>query len=216
MKTVSLIAIVMLTMVWCSGCNESQVKWGKGDPPQAYQDIFGNGPGARLNFVQNKMIDQQIGIIVGIDEKQPDGTMKRTRGLVGRITALELLNAEQHKKIGVTQIRSIERITALEDRVSTGMDAFAESLGGKWVKAEEPKPYIYEDPIPQKSNDANNIFITTPLGWSSTVCTKHGRLDSWGGTVTFQGSDKRYCYRCVWEITTMYLDKHIGVDPNTP
>jgi len=69
--------------------------------------------------------------------------------------------------------------------------------------AEPNLPYIYEDPN----------LSTDVIRQIQTVCTKHGRLD-WGETWVFGDSPKRYCGRCVNEVITMYLDRHIGNEPN--
>ena len=55
------IIIVCLLMAAMSGCEESQqsVKvWGKGELPVEHQDFFGNDNTARLDYVQNRVLDK--------------------------------------------------------------------------------------------------------------------------------------------------------------
>lgn len=70
-------------------------------------------------------------------------------------------------------------------------------------------PYVYDDPI-----EKDKLLITGFGGPSDIVCTKHGRLDDLTVTWTFEGSDKRYCSLCAYEVLRIYLDKHIGIGPN--
>ncbi len=78
------------------------------------------------------------------------------------------------------------------------------------IKIGEPLLYIYDDPVERDPN----VMYVIGLMQSDTVCTKHGRLNGYPGTYTFEGSEKRYCGLCMWDIVRIYLDKHIGVDPN--
>ena len=81
-----------LLSVLLTGCNEVQRQprvWGQGELPAEWEGFFGNGNGARLDYMQSKMLDQQGVIIFGADTKGADGKSVRKRGLIERITALE-------------------------------------------------------------------------------------------------------------------------------
>lgn len=92
---VAMLAVVAL--VW--GCNETQQRqvWGQGDPPAAWQDMFGNENIARLNFVQSNVINRNQGVIFGIDTEGVDGKPVHKRGLIERVTKLEGLEERVRK-----------------------------------------------------------------------------------------------------------------------
>ena len=101
MKRISLVILGLLALSLIAGCQEEQKVWGKGDPPMAYQEIFGNDPTARLNYVQTQQLDRNSFIIYGVEGKDPNGQPIRKRGLIERITALE----DRVKKIEDTYIQ---------------------------------------------------------------------------------------------------------------
>ena len=43
--------------------------WGKGDLPDAFQKNFGNDNGARLDFVQNQVLDKHAKVIAEIAKR---------------------------------------------------------------------------------------------------------------------------------------------------
>lgn len=86
---ITMIVLACLALVACGGCEEAQQQWGKGDPPESWQNMFGNDSIARLNFVQTQTINQHQAIIYGVTLEDPNGQPVRKRGLVERITTLE-------------------------------------------------------------------------------------------------------------------------------
>ena len=125
LMTIGTVLLPIALIVILSGCDENQRsgKWGQGDPPAVWQGWFGNDNNSRLDFVQQRAIEQQGDIILGLDVKDQRGQPVRTeggktirkRGLIEKIAALEKLNAEQHKIMGETDIRFHERIKKLEE-----------------------------------------------------------------------------------------------------
>ena len=87
-----MIVWIIAIMLGAVGCEEAQQQWGKGDPPESWQKMFGNDNIARLNFVQTQTMNQHQAIIYGLDVKDPNGQPVRKRGLVERITTLESLS----------------------------------------------------------------------------------------------------------------------------
>ena len=54
-----MILILMIACVLLSGCTEAEKPvYGKGNPPAEYQELFGNDNSARLDFMQNRAIEQ--------------------------------------------------------------------------------------------------------------------------------------------------------------
>ena len=55
-----LILALMLIAILMAGCEETEKRpvYGQGEPPADYQKLFGNGNGARLDYVQNTAIKQ--------------------------------------------------------------------------------------------------------------------------------------------------------------
>ena len=85
-----LVVVVLLAIaLLVCGCQEEQKVWGIGETPTEYQEYFGNGNNARLNHKQNLIIDSQTAILYGVTTKDPNGQQVRKRGLIERITALE-------------------------------------------------------------------------------------------------------------------------------
>lgn len=97
MKTRTLITVVLAVLMLIAGCEEEQVKWGQGDPPEKWQSDFGNDNIARLNFVQSNLIDNHQKLFFGFDQAGPDGKpildregkAARVPGLIEYINALE-------------------------------------------------------------------------------------------------------------------------------
>ena len=58
MKTV--IWILMIACIALTGCTETEKQpiYGQGNPPAEYQALFGNTNGARLDYMQNRILDQ--------------------------------------------------------------------------------------------------------------------------------------------------------------
>jgi len=100
-----LVVILMLTWVICVSlvfvCQKVRKppQWGNGDPPAQWQEQFGNDNGARLDFIQSRLIENQG---------------KALTKVVAEIESLKKLNAEQHKKLGETDVKFHERIKAME------------------------------------------------------------------------------------------------------
>ncbi|KKN73181.1 hypothetical protein LCGC14_0403540 [marine sediment metagenome] len=203
-----IVALVSIAILFCGGCQEEQKVWGRGELPADWRGFFGTSNGARLDLVQTReinqtgqVVNQHHAIIHGLNIKDPNGPTVHKRGIIERITTLESLtdridvleriNSEQHKKLGETDIRFYKRIKTLE--------------------APEPNlPYIYDSPL---QRDPNAMYLSSDPG--NIVCTKHGRLGGWDYTpVVLPGSDKAYCPHCLWDVARIYLDKHIGTDPN--
>lgn len=88
-----MILTVGLVLLLFAGCEESQQNgskvWGNGDLPLDYAQMFGTDNTSRLNFVQNKLINQHDAVIAGIDITGEDGKTQHKRGLIERITTLE-------------------------------------------------------------------------------------------------------------------------------
>ncbi len=190
----AVLAIMALLFAGCKEAQRTPQVWGQGELPIRFQELFGKSNLARLNFVQTQRADNHQALIYGIDAKDPNGQTVRKRGLIERITALEALE---------------ERVKKLEERtVGWRYKEGILHLGGQGVACDVPKPYIYSDPI---QRDPNLLVFGGTL---DTVCTKHGRL-KWGERHVFLGSDKKYCGKCAFDVARIYLDKHIGVDPNT-
>ena len=80
--------ILMLVLVVLSGCTESQ-KYGTGDPPDEYIEIFGNDNTARLNFMQGKAIDKLGMNVYGFSHTDKAGKVTTTQGLNERVAILE-------------------------------------------------------------------------------------------------------------------------------
>lgn len=60
------IVLVCLLMAFMSGCEESQQPakvWGQGELPADHQDFFGNDNTARLDYVQNRLLDKHSAIL---------------------------------------------------------------------------------------------------------------------------------------------------------
>ena len=103
MRTRTLILVVVLAAL--AGCNEeTQSKWGKGDPPDQWQETFGNNNTARLDYVQSQLLNSIQRLLIGYNQLDPDGKpildregkAARVQGLVeyingldARLTALE-------------------------------------------------------------------------------------------------------------------------------
>ena len=80
--------VVIVSMVMIVGCEEPKL-WGKGDPPQDWQDVFGNDNLARLNFKQTETINKQQAVIHGLDGKDPNGVKSHQNGLIDYVISLE-------------------------------------------------------------------------------------------------------------------------------
>ncbi len=63
------ILIVCLFMA-LTGCKESQQRptWGNGNPPATWQQTFGNDNGARMDFVQMRMLSEQAARINRLEQ----------------------------------------------------------------------------------------------------------------------------------------------------
>ena len=60
------VILVCLFMAFVSGCEESQQSmkvWGKGELPVDHQEFFGNDNTARLDYVQNRVLDKHGAIL---------------------------------------------------------------------------------------------------------------------------------------------------------
>lgn len=98
--------LILLVAGLVSGCIESEQSpqvWGRGDPPVAWRNMFGDDNIARLNFVQTNNINRNQGMIFGIDIEGVDGKPVHKRGLIERVTTLEDL---------------VERVRKLEEKVN--------------------------------------------------------------------------------------------------
>lgn len=87
--TKSVMVSMVIATILLTGCTETQKRFGDGDPSAEYIAIFGNGNNARLNFMQSQELDRLRMIVYGFNQKQKDGSVKRKRGLIERVTALE-------------------------------------------------------------------------------------------------------------------------------
>ena len=120
MRTVLLTSLLMVVVILC-GCQEEQATWGQGDPPADWQRMFGNDNIARLDFVQTNTINQQQGTLHGTKDPNSLGVIAGMVALEDRIKSVgqllaefRTLNAQQHKKLGETDIRFHKRIEGLE------------------------------------------------------------------------------------------------------
>jgi len=69
MKDVLFIVMVVIAAL-VGGCTESKAPvWGKGELPAEYTSIFGNNNGARLDYVQNQMIDKHNKVIAELAKR---------------------------------------------------------------------------------------------------------------------------------------------------
>ncbi len=59
------IIVVCVIMAFMSGCDEAQQKpvWGNGELPADHQEFFGNDNTARLDYVQNRVLDKHAAIL---------------------------------------------------------------------------------------------------------------------------------------------------------
>lgn len=67
-----LIGITGFLLLVLGGCNEAQISrkvWGQGDLPSDWQDFFGEGNIARLDFVQTQAINKQGQAIAVLAER---------------------------------------------------------------------------------------------------------------------------------------------------
>ena len=90
------VIVVCLLMAFTSGCKESQqsVKvWGKGELPADHQEFFGNDNTARLDYVQNRMLDKHTAIIKEIARRVLILEAVDPNAMVPRIEALEMSTA---------------------------------------------------------------------------------------------------------------------------
>ncbi len=71
MRTVILVAILIVLALVVCGCNEAQQKavWGQGELPTGWQSFFGSDNTARLNFVQTNTINKQGQSITELAER---------------------------------------------------------------------------------------------------------------------------------------------------
>lgn len=126
-----IVAVLAAVAFLVCGCQEEQKIWGQGETSTEYQEYFGNSNTARFGYVLAQTTNRNTVAIF-----DPNGILAYIAKLDARIKTLEAanpnakieafvsLNSEQHKKIGQTQIRSFERITALEDRVNKIEDTY--------------------------------------------------------------------------------------------
>ncbi len=121
MRTVLLTSLLMVVVI-LSGCQEQQVIWGQGDPPADWQDMFGNDNIARLDFVQTNTINKQQGILYGTKDPNSLGAIRAIVALESRIesigqllTEFRTINAQQHRKLGETDIRFHDRLKQSEE-----------------------------------------------------------------------------------------------------
>ncbi len=179
--------LVVIALLAC-GCQEQQTVWGKGQPPEEWLGFFDNSNLSRFNYFQAQIMDRQGQVILQLAEK-----VERLEGVAdpNKFNDFVELNAKQHEKMGKTDIRFHKRILILEE-----------------VDSNEPNlPYIYYSPL---KKDIIRYELNTLL---DTVCTKHGRL-VWGERWVFSDTMNVYCQRCVYDVLQIYLDRHIGTDPN--
>lgn len=112
------------------------------------------------------------------------------------VLAVQVINNQGE---AIKQLNS--RLIVLETNAVTDKD--------EKVDPNKNKPYIYDDPL-QKDPNVFEVFGS----YLDIVCTKHGRL-GWGDKYVFLGDENAYyCGKCAFDVARMYLDKHIGVDPN--
>lgn len=123
---VLLIAIAFLAC----GCQE-EAQWGKGDLPPAWQEIFGDDNGSRMDFVQVEAINKHAA---------------DANDLTARIEQLESLNAEQHTKMGETDIRFHNRITTLRKLQEVAANQIGETIALLIKLAERVKALEAIDP----------------------------------------------------------------------
>ena len=59
------LAIILVFALFVGGCKESQQSpvWGKGELPADHQGFFGNDNTARLDYVQNRVLDKHAAIL---------------------------------------------------------------------------------------------------------------------------------------------------------
>lgn len=82
MRTMYVI-LIMAAIALLSGCQEErkQGKWGEGDPPAKFQNIFGNENNARLNFIQSQAISELATRVRTLEAENPAELAKRVQKL---------------------------------------------------------------------------------------------------------------------------------------
>ena len=72
MKKVMLILAAVLLLAGCVEQEKPQ-QWGQGNPPDRWQQTFGNDNIARLNYVQSEMLNNHQRVIYGSNASGPEG-----------------------------------------------------------------------------------------------------------------------------------------------
>ena len=75
-----MLMVVALLFTGCSKKEQTPPEWGKGDLPKEYEESFGNSNGARLDYVQNQIIDRHNKIL---------------KVIAGRLVALEAVDPNE-------------------------------------------------------------------------------------------------------------------------
>ncbi len=92
MKTV-LMVILLFMVAMIGGCVEEQKAhpvWGKGELPDNHQQFFGNDNTARLDYVQNRVLDKHAAIlkiiairVLALEAVDPNAVTDRLDALEG-------------------------------------------------------------------------------------------------------------------------------------
>ncbi len=95
--------LVVMSAIACllSDCQEEK-KYGKGELPADYQELFGNSNTARLNYVQAQILNRHAAELYGVDINDPNNEQTFHKG--GVIKLLITLE-ERIKKIENTYIQ---------------------------------------------------------------------------------------------------------------
>ncbi len=115
MKIGARILLLLLALVFVTGCQESQKTWGKGDLPADYAVMFGNSNGARLNYAQTEAINKHEVLIRGIDTEK-DGKKVHSNGIIDLIVGMEK-RIEALEAVDPNELALEARIKTLEDWV---------------------------------------------------------------------------------------------------
>lgn len=124
MKRIITLSVLLLVF---AGCQESEQRWGQGETPQGWRDMFGDGNLSRLNYVQSKALENHQGVLHGVKRQAEDGTVTTIVGLIKRIELLEKATAAQHKKMGEVDIAFHKRMELLESENDNAIEKGKES-----------------------------------------------------------------------------------------
>ena len=85
-----ILIVVLVVILFITGCNESQKQGGTGDPPADYIESFGNKNLPRLTYVLEQRIIKIQALIHGVDTKDKAGKLlKHQPGIIDYLTNFE-------------------------------------------------------------------------------------------------------------------------------